>query len=82
MLDDTHPAIAAKQLELLRRAGSERRAALARSLSRSVIDLSRRELAVRMPGATADEVRLRWVEHHYGADLAEGLRAYLAARHG
>jgi hypothetical protein len=82
MLDDTHPAIAAKQLELLRRAGSARRAALARSLSRTVIDLSRRELALRMPGATAEEVKLRWVEHHYGADLANRVRAFLAARRG
>lgn len=81
-LHDTHPAMAQAQLDLLRRAGCGRRAALARSLSRTVIDLSRRELAARMPGATATEVQLRWVEQQYGADLAARLAAFLAARRG
>lgn len=80
MMDDTHPDMARAQLELLRRAGCGRRAALARSLSRTVIDLSRRELANRMPGASSGEIELAWVEHNYGADLAGRLRAFLARR--
>jgi hypothetical protein len=59
-----------------------RRAGLARSLSRTVIDLSRRELATRMPGALPEEVRLRRVELNYGAELAARLRAFLAAPRG
>ncbi len=82
MIDDTHPAVATAQLEMLRRAGCGRRAALARSLSRTVIGLSRRELTARMVPASPIEVQLRWVEHQYGADLAGRLRAFLAARRG
>jgi hypothetical protein len=77
---DTHPAAAAAQLELLRAAGCARRAALARSMSRTVIALSRSELAARMRDADAQTVALRWVELHYGAELAERLRAFLEAR--
>lgn len=79
MPDDTHPAAAEVQLQLLRAAGVPRRAALARSLSRTVIELSRRELAAKMPSATPREVLVRWVELHYGAELAAGLAAHLRA---
>lgn len=82
MVDDTHPAIASMQLELLRRAGCGRRAGLARSLSRTVVDLSRRELQRRMGDTSAPEVELRWVEQQYGTVLADRVRAFLAARGG
>ena len=52
-MDDTDPAIARAQLEMLRRAGCGRRTELARSLSRTVIDLSRHELRARMPTSSA-----------------------------
>ncbi len=68
-MDDTHPEVRRRQLELLRSAGFERRAALALSLSQSVIDLSRRALREQMPGATEEEVRLRWVGLQYGEAL-------------
>ena len=82
MVDDTHPAIAAAQLDMLRCAGCGRRAGLARSLSRTVIGLSRRELSARMGIASPAEVELRWVEQQYGGELAGRLRAFLAARRG
>jgi hypothetical protein len=82
VIDDTDPVTAEVQLDLLRRAGCERRSSLAMSLSRTVIELSRRELAARMPGATQEELNLRWVEEQYGAELAARLRAFLAARRG
>lgn len=80
MTDDTHPAMARAQLDLLRRAGCGRRAGLARSLSRTVIGLSRRELRLRMATASAADVELAWVEQNYGGDLAARLRAFLARR--
>ena len=80
MATDTHPEVARAQLDLLRRAGCGQRAGLARSLSRTVIDLARRELANRMPGATTEQIDLAWVEHSYGADLAGRLRAFLSRR--
>lgn len=76
-MDDTHEDAARVHIELLRRAGTTRRAALALSLSHTTISLSRRALRERMPGAPEREVLLRWVELHYGEDLATRVRAYL-----
>ncbi len=80
-MNDTDPRAAAVQLELLRQAGPERRAAIAGRLSDEVIRLSRRALREQSsPDVDELEVKLRWVELHYGADLAPRVRAYLAAR--
>jgi hypothetical protein len=79
MVNDTDPRAAAIQLELLRRAGVEKRAAMAGALSHDVIDLSRRALRERLPRDTDEmELKLRWAEIHYGADLAGRVRAYVA----
>jgi hypothetical protein len=53
---------------------------LARSLSRTVIDLSRRALRERAPGASEREMLLRWVALEYGEDLARRVTAYLDER--
>jgi len=79
-LTDTDPEAERVQLELLRQATPGRRVALALSLSRSVIELSRRGIAARMPGATDQEVGLRFVALHYGEGLALELEAHLADR--
>jgi hypothetical protein len=50
---------------------------MALRLSDDVVRRSRRALAERMPGAPDEEVRLRWVELWYGAELARRLRDYL-----
>ena len=79
-MNDTDPRAAAVQLDLLRRAGIERRAALAGRLSDQVVELSRRALRERCPeGIDEVELKLRWVELHYGADLGRRVRSYLAA---
>ena len=79
-LNDTDPETKRVHLELLRRASPARRIRLALSLSRTVIRLSLGGLARRLPDASPEEVRLRFVALHYGADLADELRADLAAR--
>jgi hypothetical protein len=80
-VNDTDPRAAAVQIELLRRAGPERRAAMAGRLSDEVIQLSRRALGERSPARLDDlELKLRWAELHYGADLTARIRAYLAAK--
>ena len=68
------------QVELLRRAGQAGRFARARSLSTTVITLARKAIREQMPGASDEEVGLRFVEVHYGADLAGRVRAYLERR--
>jgi hypothetical protein len=78
-VNDTDPRAAAVQIDLLRRAGAERRAAMAMRLSDAVVELSRRALRERAVGLGEQELKLRWAELHYGADLARRVRAYLAA---
>jgi hypothetical protein len=79
-VNDTHPSAARVQLELLRKAGTTRRAALALSLSHDVIAMSRRALRERMPGASERDVLLRWVSLCYGHDLAARVTACLDDR--
>lgn len=79
-LTDTDPEAARVQLELLRKATPGRRVALALSLSRSVMELSRAGIASRMPGASEDERAIRFVALHYGDSLAQELRAHLSTR--
>jgi hypothetical protein len=79
-ITDTDPEAEHVQLELLRKASVEERVALALSLSRSVVALSRDGIRQRFPGATEQEIGLRFVALHYGEELAEEMRAYLLAR--
>ncbi len=65
------------QIELLRRAGAARRFELARSLSASAISLARAAIREREPGLSEREVLLRFVETHYGAELAHAVRRHL-----
>ena len=79
-LNDTDAEAERVQLELLRRAGPARRLQLALSLSRSVMSLSRGGIARRLEDASPEELGLRFVEVHYGAELADALRAELLSR--
>ncbi len=79
-LSDTDPEAARFQLELIRRATPARRLRLALALSRTVLSLSRDGVARRMPGATAEEIGVRFVELHYGRELASALRSDLERR--
>lgn len=79
-MDDTHAEARAVQIELLRQASPARRFAITSPLSRTVIELSRRALRRAMPNATDKEILLRWVELHFGADLAAAVSRDLARR--
>lgn len=68
------------QIGLLRRVGVARRAHMALALSGQVIGLARRAIREAHPGLSKGEVDLRFVELHYGPELASDLRRYLAAR--
>jgi len=79
-LSDTEPEAERVQLALLRAASPSRRLRLALSLSRTAISLARDGLARGLPGASPEEVGLRFVALNYGPDLAEAVRAVLPAR--
>ena len=77
---DTDPETERVHFEMLRTAGPARRAQIALSLSAQVISLAHE--AIRRSTGLTDPVAvgLRFVEIHYGAELAAAVRAYLAAR--
>ncbi|MDP2983005.1 MAG: hypothetical protein Q8O92_06735 [Candidatus Latescibacter sp.] len=77
LLTDTHPKAEEFQISLLRRASVAERLSLTRSLSRTVIQLSRRAIARANPGLSKQERDIAFVVYHYGNDLAERLRKYL-----
>jgi hypothetical protein len=77
---DTDPEAERVQLELLRRTGPTRRAQMALRLSAAVIDLARGAIRRSAPDWSEEEVGLRFVELHYGRELAAGLRRDLQAR--
>lgn len=77
---DTDPEAERVQIELMRRAGVGGRVRLAASLTRTVIALARRAIRLSLANPTDEEVGLRFVELHYGRELAEDVRRYLAAR--
>lgn len=77
---DTDPEAEAVQMELLRRMGPARRARMALRLSAQVIGLAKRHLRWQYPGASETEIGIKFVELHYGRELAEGLSRYLAER--
>jgi hypothetical protein len=68
------------QVALLRAAPVPRRLHLAMGLSATIIAAARRALARAQPHASARELDLRFVELHYGAEAAAGLRADLDRR--
>lgn len=77
---DTAPDADRMQVELLRAATVARRLHLALSLSATMIGAARRALARAQPAASPRELDLRFVELHYGAELAAGLRTELDRR--
>ena len=68
------------QLELLRAAAPAQRAGLAVSLTETAIALSRRALQRQSPGASEEEIGVRFVELNYGPELAAEVEAYLRRR--
>ncbi len=79
-LSDTDPETAWVHVELLRGASPQRRLHLAFSPSRTAMSLSRGGLARILPGASPQEIGLRFVARLYGPRLAEEVRVDLAAR--
>ena len=81
-LSDTSSEAEAVQIKLLRRATMTQRLALAVSLSETVTDLALRAIRQTMPGATEEEVRLKFGAVHYGEELANRVRCELERRRG
>jgi hypothetical protein len=77
MLTDTHPEAAQVQLDLIRRASVAKRISMMRSLTATLVSLSRRGIAEANPGMSEQDVNLHWAEINYGKELADEVRDYL-----
>jgi hypothetical protein len=77
---DTDPEAERVQLELLRQAGPARRLQMGLGLSAWAITLAHNAIRRTMPEASELEIKLRFVELHYGRELADDVRRHLAAR--
>ncbi len=73
-LDDTHPEARRVQFEVLRRLTEGQRAALAVAMTSETLRWSRAAVREQMPGASEQEVILRWIELVYGEELAARVR--------
>ena len=76
-LDDTSPKIKEIQISLIRKAGVAERTTRMRSLSQTVVNLSRRAIARTHPGYNQREIDLIFVSLHYGDEIAHRLKSYL-----
>ncbi len=74
---DTRPEAERIQIELLRQAPGAKRFALARSLTRMVMRLSRQAIRQARPEADESQIQWFWVALHYDQSLADRLRIYL-----
>jgi len=75
---DTHPDAERVQIELLRQATIAQHFHLVRSLTATTRWLAWRAIREANPEASDEEVDLLFVRVHYGPELADRLRAFLA----
>jgi len=74
---DTTPQLEKVQIELIRESSVSRRISTVRSLSQTVMYLSRRAIRRAKPALSEREVDLAFVANHYGEDIARRLRLYM-----
>jgi hypothetical protein len=80
MLSDTSPEAEKAQIELLRKLTVAERFARVRSLTARTVRLSKRAIARANPNLSPEEQKVRFIELHYGKELAERVRTYLRNR--
>jgi hypothetical protein len=73
-MNDTSPQAQAVMDALLRAASPGRGAAMAFALTEATVRWSRNAVRESMPGASEQEVLLRWVRLTYGAEIEARLR--------
>jgi len=74
---DTDPQMEKVLIELIRKSSTAERISRVRSLSQTTMYLSRRAIQRANPDMSEWDVKLAFVEHHYGKTLAEQLRSYM-----
>ena len=77
---DTSPEAERVQIGLLRKASPAKKFGLVNSLSRTMIEASRRNLRRLHPDTSEEELALLFIELNYGKELSDRVRADLARR--
>lgn len=78
--NDTHPEAEKVLISLIRKASIAERMSHVRSLSETVMYLSRRAIQRANPGMTELELDLAFIALHYGKPLADKVGEYLLNR--
>ncbi len=77
---DTHPKVEQIQINLIRQASVAQRISKMRSLTSSLMRLSKRAIRRANPGLSPDELDVLFVRYHYGENLAIRFQRYLHQR--
>jgi hypothetical protein len=77
---DTHPEAEAVQIALLRQASVAHRITRMRSLTASLMQLSKRAIRRANPGLSEDQLKILFVKYHYGEELAQRFQQYLSQK--
>lgn len=81
VVDDTHPQVQAQVDAIFAAMTPADRFAAMSSMTEFVCEQSQAAIAATMPGASQQEVHLRWSEIHYGPELTDRVRRFLADGH-
>lgn len=79
-LSDTDAKAEKTQIALVRKLSTPERVAILRSLSRTVIGLSRRAIRRANPELSEEELNYKFIAYHYGYEIAGQFRKYLDSR--
>lgn len=77
---DTHPKIEEIQIQLIRQASVAKRIERMRSLTKTILELSKNAIAAANPGLSERELDVLFVRNHYGDELADRFQAYLTRK--
>ena len=80
MISDTHPEAERRVIEALRKLSVAERLRLTFSLCDRTLALARRAIAKICPDAPAVEINRRFIEVHYGKELAARYQAHMDSR--
>ena len=76
-LSDTDKKIEKIQIDLIRQLSTPERVSRLRSLSQTVINLSRRAIRKANPELSENELKYKFLAYHYGYELAGKFKEYM-----
>ena len=76
-ISDTDEKIEKIQIDLIRQLSTSERVSRLRSLSQTVINLSRRAIKKANPELSENELKYKFLAYHYGHEIAENFKKYV-----